>query len=195
MDFKKDYEKFIASGADAVFDDFNKQKEELEKKSHMIHVLNVLKEVENYQKNIPKDVFYFVIKSDFDYDMGYEVKVSFLNKDKEEIKYIEEENSTNTEDKDDCHIIAVSELIEDSSQYVSNNEMVKIEEALHFFHDFQLISPLLKTKEKIAIKNDEMLIENLFNLFLNDELKSIIKSVQLDRDLSDKTGTSKKLKV
>lgn len=192
MDFKKEYEKFLSSGAEAVLDDFDKQKQELEKKSYMIHVLNVLKEVEEHRKNIPKDIVYLVIKRDFDYDLGYEIKVSFLDKDKKEIKYLEEENPNDTEDN---YFVIPANPIEDNSEYVNNNEMVKIEEVLHFFHETELISPLLKAKEQVAVKNDESLVENLFNLFLNDELKSIIKSVQLDRDLLDKTSTSKKLKV
>lgn len=191
MDFKKEYEKFLTSGADAVFDDFDKQKEELQKKSHMINVLNILKTLEEHRKNIPQEIVYLLIKSNFDYDMGHKVKVSFLNKDKKEIIYIEEKNFNDTEG--DFFITRPNLRL--NSEYIENNEMNELQENLHFFHEEPLINPLLKIKKTIAIKNDDMLIENLFNLFLNDELKSIIKSVQLDIGLSDKTISSKKLKI
>lgn len=159
-------------GIEDIVEEFEKEKEAINKKIHIFKVLeigNIIQElIDNKQLN-SEEISAITISYGYDYDYGNEINLDFINIEKTDSfkKYLPKE---------------LIHLINDTSSIINGFKNKNINE-------------IFTQNTEMKIRINDNFKEKFIDLMLSSELKNILNYNELQIDLADKEKTSKKMKI
>lgn len=175
MNIKQELDYYYSHGEEAIISILTAQRDEIDKKMHLIEIVHVLNSIEQIIKDnefAEAGIEILQIRNYHDYDSEHNlVKFEILNKDKTIVnKYDNRDN-----------YIPIYEKLKDLFEKVSLHDS---------FSNYNF-----KEKDELTFAVDENLVENLRWTFLSAELNASLSHALLDNDLTDKKLKSTKLKI